>query len=64
MLERYKMSDCNPVSTSMAPGLKLSKAMGPQNEAEVEEMQNAPYLNAVGFLQYLATMTRPDIAYA
>ena len=64
MLERYKMSDCNPVSTPMAPGLKLSKAMAPQTEAEVEEMDNVPYLNAVGSLQYLATMTRPDIAYA
>ena len=27
-------------------------------------MENALYLNAVGSLQYLATMTRPDIAYS
>lgn len=64
MLEHYGMRDCNSVSTPMSPGLKLSKAMVPQNEAEVEEMQNVPYLNAVGSLQYLATMTRPDISYA
>jgi hypothetical protein len=48
----------------MAPGTKLSKAMQPQNDAEIADMQNTPYLNAVGSLQYLATMTRPDIAYA
>ena len=64
MLERYGMSDCNPVSTPMQPNLKLSKAMGPQTPDEEEYMSKVPYLNAVGSLQYLATMTRPDIAYA
>jgi hypothetical protein len=64
MLERYSMSECNPVSTPMAPGTKLSKAMHAQTPAEIEEMRNVPYLNAVGSLQYLATMTRPDISYA
>jgi len=27
-------------------------------------VKSVPYLNAVGALQYLATMIRPDIAYA
>jgi len=64
MLERYRMSDCNPVQTPMQPGLKLSKSMCSQTPEEAQEMENAPYLNAVGSLQYLATMTHPDIAYA
>jgi len=64
MLERYRMSDCNPVQTPMQPGLKLSKSMCSQASEEAQEMENVPYLNAVGSLQYLATMTRPDIAYA
>jgi hypothetical protein len=63
MLERYKMSDCHPVLTPMSPGTSLSKQMGPENAAEVDLMRNVPYLSAVGSLQYLATMTRPDIAY-
>jgi transposase InsO family protein len=64
MLERYQMSDCHSVLTPMAPGTALSKQMGPENTAEVDFMRNVPYLSAVGSLQYLATMTRPDIAYA
>ena len=64
MLERYKMSDCHPVMTPMSPGTSLSKQMGPENAGEVDLMRNVPYLSAVGSLQYLATMTRPDIAYA
>jgi len=58
------MSDCNPVQTPMQPGLKLSKSMCFQTPEEAQEIENVPYLNAVGSLQYLATMTRPDIAYA
>ena len=63
-LARYNMSDCHPVITPMSPGLVLSKDMGPQNGDEVEYMRTIPYLSAIGSLQYLATMTRPDIAYA
>ena len=64
MLERYNMTDCNPVGTPMAPGLKLDKTMGPKTAEDVAYMQTVPYLSAIGSLQYLATMTRPDIAYA
>ena len=64
MLERYGMQDCNPVTTPLIPGSKLSKSMGPQNGEEVEFMRNVPYLSAIGTLQYLCTMTRPDIAKA
>lgn len=64
MLNTYSMSDCHPVKTPMATGTVLSKSMGPANDEEVEYMRTVPYLNAVGSLQYLATMTRPDIAYS
>ena len=64
MLARYNMSDCTPVKTPMQPGLKLSKSMSPQTPKEVEKMAGVPYLNAIGSLQYLATMTCPDIAYS
>ena len=63
-LERFKMSDCNPIGTPMDPGAHLSSSMSPQSPDEQKAMQNIPYLNAVGTLQYLATSTRPDISFA
>jgi hypothetical protein len=47
----------------MEPGLHLTKSMCPTTSEEVAEMKKIPYLNAVGALMYLATTTRPDIAY-
>ena len=55
------MSDCQPVFTPMTPGLHLSSSMGPSTPEEIEEMQNIPYLNVVGVLNYLAVTTHPDI---
>ena len=62
-LAEFGMTDCKPVGTPMTPGLQLSKEESPKTEEEVEEMRNIPYMNAVGSLLYLATTSRPDIAY-
>jgi len=58
------MADCNLIDTPMDPGAHLSSSMSPQSPDEQKVMQNIPYLNAVGTLQYLATSTCPDISYA
>ena len=49
-----------PVLTVRAP---LSKADGPQNDAEIAEMCGIPYREAVGVLMWVAITTRPDLAY-
>jgi len=41
----------------MDPGLMLSIAQCPKNQAEVNEMKNVPYKEAVGFLMYTAIGT-------
>lgn len=64
ILDRFDMSDCNPVGTSLNPNVKLTKDQCPQTLAEQEEMLNFPYINAVGAIAYLAVATRPDLAYA
>lgn len=64
VLERFGMSDCKPITTPLDPGLTLSTAFSPQTAQERQEMVSIPYLSAVGSLMYLATSTRPDIAYS
>jgi len=63
-LDEFKMSDCKPVGTPMLPTQKLSSDQSPKTDDEKAQMKNIPYINAVGSLMYLATMTRPDIAFA
>ena len=63
MLDRYGMSDCHPVQTPMSPGTVLTKDMAPSSDADIEFMRSVPYLSSIGTLQYLSTMTCPDIAY-
>ena len=64
LLNRFKLSDVNPVSTPMDPSIKLSSDMCPTSSKDLEEMKSIPYLQAVGALMYLAISTRPDISYA
>jgi hypothetical protein len=62
-LVRFNMQDCNAQATPMS-GIKLSKNMCPQNDEEKAKMATHPYREVVGTLMYLATTTRPDIAFA
>ena len=62
-LEEFRMTDCKPVGTPMLPGEKLTSEQSPKTDEEKREMENIPYISAIGSLMYLATMTRPDIAY-
>jgi hypothetical protein len=55
ILKRYKMESCNPASTPMEPGTKLSKFDGG------ERVEAGKYRSLVGSLRYL-TCTRPDIS--
>jgi len=60
VLDRFKMENCNPVSTPEDNSIKLLKGV------TVDEKRNGsrPYhRELVGNLMYLAVATRPDIAY-
>jgi Reverse transcriptase (RNA-dependent DNA polymerase) len=57
ILQKFGMSDCNPVATPMELGAKLSKLEGG------ESVDWNTYRSMIGSLRYL-TCTRLDIAFA
>jgi hypothetical protein len=57
ILQKFRMSDCNPVATLMKLGAKLSKLEG----GEAVDLNT--YRSMISSLRYL-TCTRPDIAFA
>lgn len=63
ILTCFGFEDCNPLSTPMEEGLRLSKDMAPQNDKDHYFMKDKPYSAATGALQWLAIVTHPDIAY-
>ncbi|KAH7550154.1 hypothetical protein JRO89_XS13G0144400 [Xanthoceras sorbifolium] len=64
VLERFGMKNAKPVSTPFAAHFKLSAAMSPQSDNDIEYMSHVPYSSAVGSLMYAMVCTRPDIAHA
>jgi hypothetical protein len=64
ILEDAGMSQCNPVSTPMTPGVTLQKATRPPTQEETAAIASIPYRRTIGGLNYAMRTTRPDIAYA
>lgn len=64
IVRRYGLEDAKPVSTPMDPHSNLSTSQSPTTTAEIAEMRNVPYREAVGSLMYASLGTRPDITYA
>ena len=56
LLEKFRMSNCNPVNTPVATGLRLTK------EGEGRDINPTLFKSLIGSLRYL-TITRPDIVY-
>jgi len=56
VLEKYGMSDCNPVRIPMEAGLQIE----PNSGAKTKE----PYRELIGSLIWISTCTRPEIAFA
>ena len=56
VLQRFRMKECNPSKTPAEPTV-------PKDNSEADSTR-FPYREAIGSLMYLATCTRPDIAFA
>ena len=59
MLERFRMTECNPNNTPSSPKTKHTETTIEGDETA----KNLPYRELVGSLMYLALATRPDIAH-
>ena len=59
IIEKFGLKDAKSIATPVNPAVKLVKA---QEGDELADMNI--YQSAVGSLQYLSTMSRPDITYA
>ena len=58
------MHEAKPVSTPLAAHFRLSSAMCPQSDKNVEYMSKVPYSSAVGSLMYAMVCSRPDLSHA
>jgi hypothetical protein len=63
ILREFGMDRCNPAATPCFK-TRLTHDMCPKTDAERDEVSSLPYRTIVGKCMYLATCTRPDIAYA
>lgn len=59
VLERFNMTECNPVSTPMETGLKLIHRVDKASPTEINQ-----YQKLMGCLEYAAMATRPDITFS
>ncbi|KAG8493847.1 hypothetical protein CXB51_011132 [Gossypium anomalum] len=64
LLCRFNMRSAKPVSTPLAAHFRLSSALSPQSDDEIEYMSHVPYSSAVGSLMYAIVCSRPDLSYA
>ncbi|KAG8472802.1 hypothetical protein CXB51_034693 [Gossypium anomalum] len=63
VLCRFNMKSAKPVSTPLAAHFRLSSALSPQSDDEIEYMLHVPYSSAVGSLMYAMVCSRPDLSY-
>lgn len=60
LLKKFKMEECNSVSTPIENNITESLSNVGSNICD----KNIPYQKLIGSLMYLAVLTRPDIAYS
>ena len=64
VLYRFNMQNAKPISTLLAGHFRLSSALPPQSDDEVDYMSRVPYSSAVGSLMYAMVCSRLDLSYA
>lgn len=63
LLRKFHMENCKAVAVPLDPTVQLSREQCPKDESEILEMRSIPYRELIGGLVWLATATRPDLAF-
>ena len=63
VLHRFNMKNAKPVSTPLATHFRLSSALSPQLEDDVDFMSRVPYSSAVGSLMDAMICSHPYLSY-
>ena len=64
VLRRFNMQNAKPVTTPLAAHFRLSSALCPQSDEEVDYMSRVPYSSVVCSLMYAMVCSLLDLAYA
>ena len=64
VFRHFNMHDTKPVSTLLAAHFRLSSALCPVSDDDIEYMSRVPYSSAVGSLMYAIVCSRPDLSNA
>lgn len=64
ILKKFRMAECNSISTSADPNARLSAKKKDEDLARDKDLSKLPFKEAVGSLLYLSQISRPDIAFA
>ncbi|KAG8496957.1 hypothetical protein CXB51_008164 [Gossypium anomalum] len=64
VLCRFNMQSAKPISTPLAAHFRLSSALSPQSDDEIEYMSHVTYSSAMGSLMYDMVCSRPNLSYA
>ena len=63
VLRRFNIKNAKPVTTPLTAHFRLSYALCPQSDEEVDHMFRVPYSSDVGSLMYVMVCSHPDLAY-
>ena len=64
MLNKFRLTNAKPVSTSMESGAHFTKEQGPSTPTQAMQMRGVPYAEAVGCVLWPVMIMRPDCAFA
>ena len=64
LLEKFGMQECRPQVTPLVPGETLKALKYHPELVPVSAKEHTRFMSVVGSIQYIASVTRPDIAFA